>query len=97
MYKKKPGKTRLLLLYQLLNIIQQLTKNEFSLINESFDYLLKLPIYTLSQEEIDKLTKEKDELTEEYNDLQTMTINDIWLEELKLFEKMHKKFLKQFS
>jgi len=79
------------------DIIQQLTEKEFSPINKSFDYLLKLPIYTLSQEEIDKLMKEKNDLTEEYNDLQNMIVNDMWLEELHLFEKMYKKFLRKIS
>ena len=76
------------------NIIQQLVEMEFPMINESFDYLLKLPIYTLSQEEIDKLMKEKNDLTQEYQDLEQKSIEEIWLEELYIFEKLYKKFNK---
>ena len=35
---------------------------EYTMINNSYDYLVKLPIYTLSQEEIDKLLSTKQEL-----------------------------------
>jgi len=77
------------------NIIQQLTEKEYPFINDSYDYLLRLPIYTLSQEEIDKLMKEKGDLEEEYNDLKNTTIKDMWLLELSFFEKFYKKFLKK--
>ena len=75
------------------NIIQQLSEKDYPLINESYDYLLRLPIYTLSQEEIDKLMKEKGELEEDYKDLQETTIKDMWLLELTVFQKFYKKFL----
>ena len=77
------------------NIIQQLVDRNYSMINESFDYLLKLPIYILSQEEIDKLMKEKDDLNEEYQELEKKTIEEMWLDELYIFEKLYKKFLKK--
>jgi DNA topoisomerase-2 len=76
------------------NIIQQLVDSNYSMEQGSFDYLLKLPIYTLSQEEIDKLMKEQNNLTEEYNDLENKTIVQLWLDELYVFEKLYKKFKK---
>ena len=77
------------------NIIHQLTEREYPLMNQSYDYLLKLPIYTLSQEEIDKLMKEKSNLIKEYNDLDDTTIKEMWLLDLAVFEKYYKKFLKK--
>jgi len=78
------------------DIIQQLdSKDYYSKVNNSYDYLLKLPIYTLSQEEIDKLMKEKGELVKERLQLHNSSIEDIWLFELSLFEKYYKKFLKK--
>ena len=59
--------------------------------NDSYDYLVKLPIYTLSQEEIDKLLKEKDELVSDHKDLSETTNQDMWLSELHLFEKLYNK------
>ena len=70
-----------------------MSEKDYPLINESYDYLLRLPIYTLSQEEIDKLMKEKGELEEDYKDLQETTIKDMWLLELTVFDKFYKKFL----
>ena len=71
-----------------------MSEKEYPLINESYDYLLRLPIYTLSQEEIDKLMKVKGDLEREYKDLQETTIKELWLLELTVFEKFYKKFLK---
>mgnify|MGYP001163921170 CR=1 FL=1 len=75
------------------NIIQQLTDKDYPLMNDSYDYLLRLPIYTLSQEEIDKLMKEKGDLDYQYTCLQKTTIKELWILDLKLFEKFYKKFL----
>lgn len=75
-------------------IQEQLESREYPLINDSYDYLIKLPIYTLSQEEIDRLLSEKEKLESEYNALQTTSIQQMWLSELDEFSKMYKKFLK---
>ena len=77
------------------NILEQLESREYPKFNESYDYLIKLPIYTLSQEEIDRLLKEKGDLMEDYKDLQDTSIEELWLVEMKVFEKMYCKFLKK--
>ena len=77
------------------NILEQLESREYPKFNESYDYLIKLPIYTLSQEEIDRLLKEKNDLMEDYKDLQDTSIEELWLVEMKVFEKMYCKFLKK--
>jgi len=77
------------------NIIQQLNEKEYTKINNTYDYLLRLPIYTLSQEEIDTLMKDKDNIISERQQLFEMTSTDLWLFELSQFEKYYKKFLKK--
>jgi DNA topoisomerase II len=77
------------------DIIQQLSDKEYHQINETYDYLLRLPIYTLSQEEIDKLLNEKKELIEDRDELFETSINEMWLVELSVFEKFYKKFTKK--
>ena len=72
-------------------IQQQLVDKGYPQFNDSYDYLVKLPIYTLSQEEIDKLLKEKDELVSDHKDLSETTNRDMWLSELHLFEKLYNK------
>ena len=76
-------------------IKEQLVSKEYPLINESFDYLLKLPIYSLTKEEIDKLLQEKGDLESQHSELSSKTTKDIWLSELATFEKEYSKFLKK--
>ena len=75
-------------------IHEQLTSRNYPLINDSYDYLIKLPIYTLSQEEIDKLLTEKEKLETNYDKLQKTSKQQLWISELDEFTKMYKKFLK---
>ena len=75
-------------------IIDQLTDKQYKMVNDSYDYLVKLPIYTLSQEEIDKLLSTKQELESEYQLLSESSIETLWLDELKIFEKLYKKMIK---
>ena len=77
------------------SIQSQLTEKQYPLIQDSYDYLLKLPLYTLTQEEIDKLLEMKSELEDEYQTLQTTTIQELWLDDLKVFHKLYGKFLKK--
>ena len=53
--------------------------------NESttnFDYLIKMSIYLFTEDELDKLEEKINTLTEEYDTLHKLTIEDIWLSEL---------------
>jgi DNA topoisomerase-2 len=75
-------------------IMFQLVDKYYPEINESYDYLLKLPIYTLTKEEIDKLLKEKDNLIKQHEDLSALSAKGVWLTELDIFEKEYSKFLK---
>ena len=77
------------------NIKEQLEIGNFPLIHDSYDYLLKLPIYSLTKEEIDKLLKEKDGLTKQHTELSVLSAKDMWLGELTTFEKEYSKFLKK--
>ena len=76
-------------------IKEQLVERDYPKVNKSYDYLLNLPIYTLSKEEIDKLLKEKDMLLTQHTLITNQTTKDMWLEELELFEKGYSKFLKK--
>ena len=79
-------------------IIQQLYSKEYILLNDNtitlskdksidnintdYDYLIKMPIYSLSQEKIDEFNTELNKHKEEYNILENKTIKDIWIDEL---------------
>ena len=73
------------------DIVQQLKNRGYPLINKSYEYLLRLPIYTLSKEEIDKLLKEKNNLMEERTDVSETTPEEMWKRELSAFKMVYKK------
>jgi len=75
-------------------ILYQLVDKDYPEINGSYDYLLKLPIYILTKEEIEKLLKEKDNLIKQHEDISEISANGMWLNEIGIFKKEYSKFLK---
>ena len=63
---------------------EELEENEFKKMgnNESYDYLLGMPIYQLTQEKIDELKNQEKEKNAEYKSLNELTAEDIWKHEL---------------
>ncbi|KAK9455436.1 DNA topoisomerase [Dipodascopsis uninucleata] len=61
----------------------------------SYDYLLGMPIWSLTRERYERLLKERDHKEEELNILLKKTAKDIWCEDLDDFEKSWIKFLEQ--
>jgi DNA topoisomerase-2 len=64
------------------DIIKKLESNKFELVDDSYDYLLKMPIYSLTKEMYDKLKNELDLKTEELESMKStdsrkMYINDL--------------------
>ena len=56
---------------------------------KSFDYLLKMDLFKLSKDEIEKLKKLHNEKETEVNTLEKKTINEIWIEELKQLKEKY--------
>jgi len=63
-------------------IEDDLEENDFKKINNTFDYLLNMPIYQLTFEKIEELKKQKEIKETEYNKLNKMKPHDIWKDEL---------------
>jgi DNA topoisomerase-2 len=61
----------------------------------SYDYLLSMPIYNLTQEKIEELKKQHDERETEYNELNEKTLQEIWLGELDELEVRYEKWYKK--
>jgi DNA topoisomerase-2 len=78
-------------------IISDLTTNEYMKISNdgisepSFNYLIKMPIYNFSQEEIDSLNNDLKNITEEYDLLYSKTPVNLWNEDLEKFKEEYKK------
>jgi len=69
-------------------IEDDLEENDFKKINNSYDYLLNMPIYQLTFEKIEELKKQKDIKEAEYNKLNKMKPHDIWKNELVELKNM---------
>jgi len=88
--------------YQCVMPFDTLTKEQLKEVNynlsNAYDYLLKLPIYNLTKEKVEKLLSERADMEVRITDLNTKTSGDIWLEELNTFEieynKMYKEWLR---
>lgn len=64
----------------------------FHRIDESFDYLIKLPMNTVSKENVAKLLNEKANVEIELSELEQTTVYQIWLKELEKFEREYKTY-----
>lgn len=74
-------------------IFQLLENLGFDTIDESYDYLIKLPMNIVSKENIDKLMKEKDDIENKLQELQETTVQQMWLNELVEFEKEYTEYV----
>lgn len=64
-------------------IEKDLKKNKFGLIDNSYDYLLRMPIYSLTKEKYDELMALFDNKTKERALLKKTKIENMWLEDLQ--------------
>lgn len=64
---------------------------DFNKITNEYDYLVKLPIYTFTEEEIEKLKENKENLEKDFKELSNKTCKEMWSEELFFLKKMYKK------
>jgi hypothetical protein len=67
-------------------------ERNYDKVENSYKYLLKLPMDSVSIENFEKLMKEKDEKDSLINKLEKLTNRDIWLEELKILEENYKNY-----
>jgi DNA topoisomerase-2 len=52
----------------------------------SYDYLLSLPVYNLTKEKIDELKKNKIDKETEFNELNNLSPEEMWSNELELLK-----------
>jgi DNA topoisomerase II len=75
-------------------LLEQLEEKEYPLVEDSYDYLIKMPIYNLTKERIEDLRKDRDSKMDDYTKLEGNTIKEIYIGELDEFLKSYKVFLK---
>jgi hypothetical protein len=72
-------------------IIKSLETNKISKIDDSYNYILNIPIYKLSKEEMDKLASALKELKGEIKTITDTTIEQMWHKDLLDLKKNKKK------
>lgn len=76
-----------------LEIENQLEKNKFPRIDDSYNYLLTMPIYNLTNEKIEELKKQENEKQTEFNSLKEKTPDKLWLYDLNILEETYDKWI----
>ena len=70
------------------------TVNESDTIPKSYDYLLKMSLYTLTKEEVELLTHKRDKKQLELDILTQTTIKELWIVELNDFITLYNKTMR---
>lgn len=71
---------------------EMLKAKEYVLVNDSYDYLLKMPINSMNKNKVEKLMKEKDNISKELSILEKRALSSMWISELETFEIEYKKY-----
>lgn len=70
------------------DIVVQLEQNEkIKKVDDSYEYLLRMPIHSLTTETLEELKKRVHECKDEYDQIKSTTINDMWLADLHELKK----------
>ena len=59
----------------------------FNKVDDSFNYLIKMSMDSVSEENVEKLKKEYSEKQKQLKHLESMSINDIWFQDIFELEK----------
>ena len=80
-------------------IIEELKKKKYPELahslegTPSYSYLTDLPLFSLTQDKIDEYNKQYNEKNNEFETYKNTTIQQLWLNELDVFEKKYNKWL----
>ena len=75
------------------NVLYELKKENEKILKEGdYEFLIKMPIYNLTKEKIEELKSELNNIETELQKLRETTVYDLWLNDLKVFEKEYNAF-----
>ncbi len=76
--------------------VEELMKHhKFDKIDGDFKYLIKMPMDSVTEENVKHIMKEKDDAKHELDVLMNTTIYQMWLHELEVFKKHYEQFKKK--
>ena len=74
------------------DIIKQLESNDkILMLEDSYDYLLRMPLYSATKEKMLELKETIQSLKAELEELKARSIEEMWLSDIEAFEKLSKK------
>ena len=76
-----------------IDLETELEELQFPKIDNTYNYLLGMQIYSLTKEKIDELKKKENEKQTEYDNLKKLLPSNIWLSELNLLEEKYKEWI----
>lgn len=65
-------------------IVSELKQHKFKTVDNSYDYLLKMEIYNLTDEKIKELNDQRDKIKKDVETLSNLTVENIWMKELSI-------------
>ena len=68
------------------DVIADLQAHDFKQVNGSYNYLLNLPVTSFTEEMLEKLQHEIDELTNNLNTIKSTSVEQMWLNDLDELE-----------
>ena len=69
-----------------------MTSKGFDLIDGNFNYLIKMPMDSVTEENVEKILKEKTDAENELNKLKKTALETMWLSELETLQNEYKKY-----
>ena len=73
-------------------LIDLLTHNGYAKITDSYDYLLKMPMDSVSYENIDKLSKERIKISTELDTISNTSESVMWIKDLSKLEQEYNEY-----
>ena len=75
-------------------INELMEENEFVEIDDSYDYLIKIPMNSVSKENVERILKEEADKTAELELLIKTTLEKMWIDDLNELEEEYVKYKK---
>lgn len=73
-------------------VTELLTSNGFEILDGDFKYLIKMPMDSVTNENVEQILKEKNDTEIELNTLRSTSLEDMWLRELTHLDKEYNKY-----
>jgi DNA topoisomerase-2 len=70
-----------------------LEKNNYDKLDEKYNYLIDIPIYKMTKDEVKQLENDLINLKQLYKKIEDKSIQEMWMEDLNKFENMYDKYI----